>query len=160
MGNPVPLEEYVIILEGLTTRVCISHFYYWKLVWYSLVAKEEALLAHDSCALWFKKRSSLLSSLDLGICTIYSYSPGSSPNNDYASASNSPGSEHFANFQCQICLKYGHNANICFYKADASSVINHMSLFFSMILSNCNLSRNLLKNRTLTHNQWHTQEKE
>ncbi|KAJ1430595.1 Zinc finger, CCHC-type superfamily [Sesbania bispinosa] len=25
----------------------------------------------------------------------------------------------FANFQCQICLKYGHTANICFYRADS-----------------------------------------
>ena len=26
----------------------------------------------------------------------------------------------FANFQCQICLTYGHTANICFYMADSN----------------------------------------
>jgi len=26
----------------------------------------------------------------------------------------------FVNFQCQICLKYGHTTNICFYRADSN----------------------------------------
>ena len=27
---------------------------------------------------------------------------------------------HFANFQCQICLKYEHTANVCHFRIDVS----------------------------------------
>ena len=53
---------------------------------------------------------------------------------------------HFANFQCQICLKYGHTANICFYKV--IQIIILMSLLCSMIPRLYNLCRLVILSST------------
>ena len=36
----------------------------------------------------------------------------------------------FANFQCQICLKYGHTANACHFKIDVSFHPHESLTFF------------------------------
>ena len=59
----------------------------------------------------------------------------------------------FANFQCQICLTYGHTANICFYMAD-SNYHPHESLvlYDPKTLQAVQISHSQFNNRT--SNTW------
>ena len=40
------------------------------------------------------------------------------------------GNGRFANFQCQICLKYGHTANVCHFRSDMSFQPHESFTFF------------------------------
>ncbi|KAL2348427.1 hypothetical protein Fmac_002427 [Flemingia macrophylla] len=59
----------------------------------------------------------------------------------------------FANFQCQICLKYGHTTNICFYRAD-SSYQPHESLVLYDPSTQQPVSFNLSQSSDKASNTW------
>nr|KYP50321.1 hypothetical protein KK1_027896 [Cajanus cajan] len=122
VGHPVPLDEYVdAILEGLPQDYApVVSVIESKFATPPIAEVEALLLAHESRSNRFRKQS-----FSPSINYTHGYARGS-VNRGGGNSGRRGGSSgrgrggRFANFQCQICLKYGHTANICFYRADAN----------------------------------------
>ena len=146
VGNPIPLEEHVdAILEGLSQDYAsVISVMESKFTTPPVAEVEALLLAHESRLARFTKQSFSPSvnytqgyphptSSDIGTRSHSAVGfvrdgGGRGPNGARGGSNKGrrgggPGrgrGGRFANFQCQICLKYGHTANICFYRADSS----------------------------------------
>nr|KYP67039.1 Retrovirus-related Pol polyprotein from transposon TNT 1-94 [Cajanus cajan] len=121
VGSPVSLEEYVdAVLEGLPQEYApVVSVIESKFVTPPIAEVEALLLAHESRANRFRKQS-----FSPSINYTQGYSRGS-VSGGHSGRRGGRGSGRgrggrFANFQCQICFKYGHTANVCFYRADVN----------------------------------------
>ncbi|XP_029127015.1 uncharacterized protein LOC109796422, partial [Cajanus cajan] len=122
VGHPFPLDEYVdAILEGLPQDYApVVSVIESKFATPPIAEVEALLLAHESRNNRFCKQS-----FSPSINYTHGYARGS-VNHGGGNSGRRGGSSgrgrggRFANFQCQICLKYSHTANICFYRADAN----------------------------------------
>lgn len=140
IGNPVQREEYVdAILEGLPQEFASAiSVIESKFDSPSIAEIEALLLAHESHTNRYRKQnlnSSLLysnatpnpNSIEFGtICGYVNYAGGSFRNfngrrgSSDRSGSGRGGIRRFTNFQCQICLKFSHTANICHFRTDTA----------------------------------------
>ena len=142
--SPISLQEQIdAILEGLlqdyhsVISVIESKFHPLP-----IEEVEALLLAHETQLLKFRKHTSKLPSINLTQVNPNSPSPFGS--DSYAASNKSSqqydsfghgsfnrgdrcgggggsrgrGGGHFANFQCQVCYKYGHTASVCHYRLD------------------------------------------
>jgi len=143
VGVPVRHEEHVdAILEGLPSDYApiVSMIESKKRM--PSIAKIEALpYGHETRLVRYNRDTQMLASPSLNYTQGYSYgssykgndSGGSrggygrsngGRNTSFDRGGGRGGSERgrgggrFANFQCQICLKYGHTANVCHFRSD------------------------------------------
>ena len=110
-------EQYVdAFLEGLPSDyVSIISVIESKKRTPPSIAEIKALLyGHETCLTRYNRDAQVISSASLN------YTQGYSHQNSYKTCGSGRGSGggRFANFQCQICLKYGHTANVFHFRFD------------------------------------------
>jgi len=132
IGCLVKLDEYVdAILEGLpqdyTPVISVIESKFETL---PIMEVEALLLAHESRTNRFQQK--IFPSVNYSEAYVANTRSQVRTNNFHGNfglssadrggcSHNGPGrGGRFANFQCQICLKYGHTTNICFYHGDPS----------------------------------------
>nr|KYP59280.1 hypothetical protein KK1_014712 [Cajanus cajan] len=129
VGSAVSLEEYVdAVLEGLPQEYApVVSVIESKFVTPPIAEVEALLLAHESRANRFRKQS-----FSPSINYTQGYSRGSISGESFRDRGGGHSGRRggrcsgrgrggrFANFQCQICFKYGHTTNVCFYRADVN----------------------------------------
>ena len=136
VGVPVLHEEYLdAILEGLPSDYALVISVIESKKRTPSIAEIEALLyGHETCLVRYDADTLLLTSPSLNYTQGYSHSSsyksgdsggfrgvygrgtgGRGAFSDRGGPGRGRGGGKFVNFQCQICLKYGHTANVCHF---------------------------------------------
>nr|KYP40244.1 Retrovirus-related Pol polyprotein from transposon TNT 1-94 [Cajanus cajan] len=146
VGSPMSLEEYVdVVLEGLPQEYTpVVSVIESKFVTPPIAEVEALLLAHESRVNRFRKQS-----FSPSINYTQGYSRGSISGESFrdrdgghsgcrgGQGSGRGRGGRFANFHCQNCFKYGHTANVCFYRAD----VNYQLVEFLVLAMVANTSQ-------------------
>jgi len=157
VGVPVWHEEYVdVLLEGLLSDYAPVISIIESKKHAPSIAEIEALLYdHETRLTRYNRDAQLVSSASLNYTqgyaqpNTYKYSDfggsqGSfgrsggrdtfsdrNPGHGSGVSSRSCGGGRFANFQCQICLKYGHTANVCHFRTNIGFQPHESLTFFA-----------------------------
>ena len=142
--SPISLQEQIdAILEGLLQDYhSVISVIESKFQLLPIEEVEALLLAHEARLLRFRKHTSESPSIDLtqvnpNFSSLFgsdSYAASNKSSQQYhlfgrgnfnrgsrcggGGGGRGRGGGHFANFQCQVCYKYGHTASVCHYRFD------------------------------------------
>ncbi|KAH1147514.1 hypothetical protein GYH30_042596 [Glycine max] len=159
VGVLVQHEEYVYaLLEGILSDYApVISVIESKKCTPSIAEIEALLYGHETCLVRYYKEAQMLSSPSLNCTQDYSHSNSykygdfggsrgsfgcdsgrSGPSNHDAKrngggSGRGQGNGRFANFQCQICLKYGHTVNVCHFQSDMSFQPHESLTFFDPV---------------------------
>jgi len=137
VGAPARHEEYIdALLEGLPSDYASVIFVIESKKRTPSITEIEALLyGHEIRLMRYNKEAQVMNSASIN-CVQGCFYPNAYKTGDsggsrgaygcggscgaFSDCGASHGGGRFANFQCQICLKFGHTVNVCHFRSDVT----------------------------------------